>query len=797
MAHFVADWLLPSSSLFKEGDDPNSPQQPEHDADTTRDADNQHPTTKPNDNANSERSISQTTIIEEDDEISLDVDDLLDRTVSAMGTLRLKNNSETAERKPTLSNTFFKDQQDNINNDESEETGLLDLGDMNDTVTVKKRGQSIQVGKRAVTRANAVSLKRAPVSRAKTSAVSALSLDPGNAMELVAEDELNDLDTRDSVATIAQSEPIDNDEKVIEAATSAPTITFTQAPLPPSLPEILIANSSPPPPPPPPIMGFVPQPPPAPATISNIPPPPPPPPPPLMSNIPPPPPPPPMIGGVPPPPPPPPPMMGSVPPPPPPPPPMMGSVPPPPTPPPMMGGIPPPPPPPPPGIGGPPPPPPPPGMGIPPPPPPPLAAPQTSKPADLQSELMAQLQNPNLRARLKKRAPPPEKSPLEFLKPSKSKLDPEEIKRREEAERNDLFIELLGYMEAPNGNLEELTEKSKQSTHISRGFIYTLVRRGWVDGYRITDELPAGGDKAPLQVFPGKEWTSAVNLHDISQSHLSDRFRNPDLLLAQVHMYRFDQKAKVHVLDKISLLKSHRFPIKPPPFTDPEPPKDNSLENRRKWEDWNYRKQEYLQSDYPQFQLIFNKLESQDSTTVATYQQLQNTMIAMRRMADSLRETFKDFSVSELKEIVSSIPNHIKNVTAQLQQQRGIIIRGEGLKLTPEFLRALDLKPQSVIAAEKALKKAAEDEAALRAKDKRNSSSSVSSTGSGGEPTLGSPVFSLKGLSFDEILTLINKDDDGMEVVEKPKVEERPAMGAVPKLRRLATFHHGRRKTAL
>ncbi|KAJ3327413.1 hypothetical protein HDU76_011852, partial [Blyttiomyces sp. JEL0837] len=421
----------------------------------------------------------------------------------------------------------------------------------------------------------------------------------------------------------------------------------------------------------------------------------------------------------------------------------------------------PPPPPPPPMMGGPPPPPPPPGGPIPPPPPPPGGAPAAAEapPMDAQALMMAQLRDPELRKKLlKKRAPPVEKNGmLPSSKAAQRGPTEEEKKAEEEARRNDLFIELLGYMEAPNGNLEDLTEKAKNSTHISRGFIYTLVRRGWLAGYRITDKFPEGGDKSPLSVFPGKEWTSAINLKDITDHDLLNRFEEGGIV-ARVHMYRFDTKAKAHVLDEIVLVKD-KFPVKPPPFTEKEPPQD-TLDNRRKWESWNLRKLEYQQSDFPQFELIFNKLMSQDLTLTSAYNQMQATMVAMRRMADSLRTTFEKFTVSELKEIVESIPKHITQVKSQLEQQRGIIIRGgsESLKLTPEFLRSLDLKPKALIEAEKALEKAAADEAAARALDEKKASAS---------PTMGKPAFSLKGKQLDDILEMVKKTEESSKEESK------------------------------
>ena len=126
-------------------------------------------------------------------------------------------------------------------------------------------------------------------------------------------------------------------------------------------------------------------------------------------------------------------------------------------------------------------------------------------------------------------------------------------------------------------------------------------------------------------------------------------------------------------------------------------------------------------------------------------------MVAMRRMADSLKHTFEKFETKELRDIVQSIPQHIKSVMERLQQKQGIIIRGEGLKLTPEFLKSLDLKPKALVAAEQALAKAAADEAAARAKESAEAGVSTSS------PTMGRPVFALKDQPLDELLDMLKK----------------------------------------
>ncbi|KAI9330082.1 hypothetical protein BDR26DRAFT_714465 [Obelidium mucronatum] len=278
--------------------------------------------------------------------------------------------------------------------------------------------------------------------------------------------------------------------------------------------------------------------------------------------------------------------------------------------PPGMGG--PPPPPPPPGMGGPPPPPPPPGMGPPPPPPPPGgSAPKAIPSGDLQAELMNALKG-NPQARLKKRSPPVERGGVSAIAPKAPTLSPEEqarlAKQADEEERSALFIELLGFMETTHGNMEELTTKAAMSTKTSRGFIYSLIRRGFVDGYRVVESMPEKGSKAPLQVYQGMEVNRSIIVPDAKEGDLKDRIEEGGIV-ARVHMYRFDDRAQLHTLDEIVLMKGKAFPKPIPKFSEKEPVKDSSSRaSLMAWEDWKTRKDDYSQLDYPQFELSFNKV---------------------------------------------------------------------------------------------------------------------------------------------------------------------------------------------
>ncbi|KAJ3237932.1 hypothetical protein HDU81_008684 [Chytriomyces hyalinus] len=465
------------------------------------------------------------------------------------------------------------------------------------------------------------------------------------------------------------------------------------APPPAPPPPPIVSSGPPPPPPPPPVFGIPPPPPPPPMPAMGGPPPPPPPPP-VMGGIPPPPPPPPMMGGIPPPPPPPP-MVGGgpPPPPPPPPPPMMGGGPPPPPPPPMMGGGPPPPPPPP-GMGGPPPPPPPPGFGgAPPPPPSPAAFSAPKSTGDAQADMLAALKDPNLRNRLRKRAPPQPKVIVEEVKA----LSPEEQKLALETEKQELFIELLEFMEAPNGNVEELLTKLVASTKTVRSFIFLLIRRKWLDGVRVINPEHGKAVK-PCIVWQNLEVTTYIELKDVYEEELKEAFDGEESkgIVARVHMYRFDEKIKKHITDEIALMKTRHFPKQTKKFDAPEPKdKNSSLEGRKNWDAWYEKKQAYMQSDFPQFELIFKKLLSADDAVMAVEKQLNQTLQEMKRMGEALNETFSGFTPKQLRNILEQIPKRVKSIAKTLEQQTGMIIKADGLKVTPEFLKKMDLSSES------------------------------------------------------------------------------------------------------
>ncbi|KAJ3031912.1 UNVERIFIED_CONTAM: hypothetical protein HDU68_010871 [Siphonaria sp. JEL0065] len=207
----------------------------------------------------------------------------------------------------------------------------------------------------------------------------------------------------------------------------------------------------------------------------------------------------------------------------------------------------------------------------------------------------------------------------------------------------------------------------------------------WVQGFRILTE---GNEKcAPITVWPGREWMAAIELPNLP---IADVGAKADATVGQVALYRFDTVQRKHLLDQILLVKTSHFPKVTPLFTEKEPPKDNSLENRKLWEDWNARKLEYEQGDYPQFMLTFQKLTQTNNALLTSFNNLELTLEQMRSMGTLVHDIFDGFTVPQLRKVVEGIPAKIKDVARNLQKATGIIIQDQGLKLTPEFLKQIN-----------------------------------------------------------------------------------------------------------
>ncbi|KAJ3088355.1 hypothetical protein HK100_008062, partial [Physocladia obscura] len=347
----------------------------------------------------------------------------------------------------------------------------------------------------------------------------------------------------------------------------------------------------------------------------------------------------------------------------------------------------------------------------PPPPPPPAASKKiASGGGDSKNDLMAALNDPNLRNRLKKRAPPVEKSFV--AQPAAPQRSPEEEKMMMEAEKQELFIELLGFMEAPNGNVEELLQKMVTATKTVRSYIFLLIRRKWLDGVRVIDES-LGKPEKPCIVWQNMEVTTYIELKDVHERELKEAFEDEESvnrgIVGRVRMYRYDEKHRKHITDEIALMKTRHFPKQTRKFDLPEPPgKEVSLEQRKKHDEWFQKKQEYMQSDFPQFELIFKKLLVADETVISTNAQLVQTLDEMKRMGEALNETFQGFSPAQLKNIIEQIPKRVRKIAKELEESTGILIKAD--KITPGFLQKMNLsaddptglKRQSAVAAAEA-----------------------------------------------------------------------------------------------
>jgi hypothetical protein len=361
---------------------------------------------------------------------------------------------------------------------------------------------------------------------------------------------------------------------------------------------------------------------------------------------------------------------------------------------------------------------------------------------------MAALSDPNRRKKLRKVVPKGSGAPsTESTEPAKELTPEEKMKREEEnarlalekkeremaEERENLVVEMLGFMETPNGSIEDLVDRSAKNTAIARGFIYTLVRRSWVKAYRVKITYPEEAEvkkkrkHVPCTVFPGTQWTSALELPDWTREQIEIQYPEELNFVGNGHMYRFDQHIQRHLVDEIVFYKDKAFPPALIPFTKTEPPKDNSLENRNKWEVWNRKKLTHQQSESAQYDLIINKLKATDATLMAVYGQLEQTIIQIREMNQAVTDTFSSIPLNELRKMVQNIPDQIKQVAKRLHETNGIIIKDSDLKLTPAFIKSMSAPsvPEAVAKEMNPVEEVEEDERSKKRESRNNRQSFV------------------------------------------------------------------------
>jgi hypothetical protein len=195
---------------------------------------------------------------------------------------------------------------------------------------------------------------------------------------------------------------------------------------------------------------------------------------------------------------------------------------------------------------------------------------------------------------------------------------------------------------------------------------------------------------------PGKEWTKAIELKDITRKELEKTFPKSQIL-HEFHLYRyhllirrFDQQLKEHVLDTIALIKTFRFPKTLKPFELPEPQPAmfrNLLLYRMEHEKWQDMRSRHSQSDFSQYQMLVEKLSVCDSQVTGNYRSLKTTMENMTKMITNLVTIFDPIELAEVKKLVKSIPEHIKKIVQDLERDSGIIIKdSEKIKLSPLFV---------------------------------------------------------------------------------------------------------------
>src|SRR5690606_22830552 len=115
----------------------------------------------------------------------------------------------------------------------------------------------------------------------------------------------------------------------------------------------------------------------------------------------------------------------------------------------------------------------------------------------------------------------------------------------------------------------------------------------------------------------------------------------------------------------------------------------SSLRERALHDDWVASKLSHSHSDSAQFSMVFSKLCAASLGLVSTHQQLVETVVEMRRGGDELRVLCEEVGVEVLRGVVESIPRKIRELAGRLEKENGIIVKGEAVRVTTEFLLRL------------------------------------------------------------------------------------------------------------
>lgn len=113
----------------------------------------------------------------------------------------------------------------------------------------------------------------------------------------------------------------------------------------------------------------------------------------------------------------------------------------------------------------------------------------------------------------------------------------------------------------------------------------------------------------------------------------------------------------------------------------------NLLLYRLEHEKWQDLRAQHSQSDFSQYLMLVEKLAVSDVQITGNYRLLITTMQKMSIMISNLVKLFDLISVEEVKNLVQTIPVHIKRIVSNLEKESGIIIKdSEKIKLSPLFV---------------------------------------------------------------------------------------------------------------
>lgn len=294
----------------------------------------------------------------------------------------------------------------------------------------------------------------------------------------------------------------------------------------------------------------------------------------------------------------------------------------------------------------------------------------------------------------------------------------------DEIERLSAITSIIDYMDLGHENPEKVMEKLEELTKVARGYLFIMVRRGWIEVYHVIDETEASPE-GRLRLWRDREFSCHIEIETVTLSKLSSVIDQRGLArgalplkaklradprASVVHLYEYNEKANKHYLRKLAIVPA----ALPEEVSEPPPldPSEVSQDNPRRQiilDEWRRSAAAHQNSDFYQLNVLCDKAERLDRDIRSAYDNLLSALPSFSRASSSIHRDFSHLPTARLKEVVGRIPLVIGKFLDQVREQTGLVVSRSDVKLTSSFFEYLhsDAEPSLLMSASKSGRPAA------------------------------------------------------------------------------------------